>query len=81
MGNKLYVYIFEGIAGLIIIVASINYMNLSTARSGKRSKESACASHWAVSEAACSTVHAGIFVLVSIGFVVALLLLSYRCLP
>ncbi len=39
MGNKLYIYIFGGIAALIIVIASINYMNLSTARSGKRSKE------------------------------------------
>src|SRR5690606_18545563 len=29
----------SGVAFLIIIVACINYMNLSTARSGKRSKE------------------------------------------
>jgi len=39
MGNKLYIYIFAGIAIMIVLVASINYMNLSTARSGKRSKE------------------------------------------
>jgi putative ABC transport system permease protein len=38
-GNKLYIYIFGSIALLIVVIASINYMNLSTARSGKRSKE------------------------------------------
>lgn len=38
-GNIRYIYIFTGVAFLIIIVACINYMNLSTARSGKRSKE------------------------------------------
>lgn len=37
--NKNYVYIFSIIALLIIIVAIINYMNLATARSVKRSKE------------------------------------------
>ncbi len=37
--NKKYVYIFSIIALLIIVVAIINYMNLSTARSVKRAKE------------------------------------------
>ena len=38
-GNIVYVYIFIGIAILVIIIAGINFMNLSTARSGKRAKE------------------------------------------
>jgi putative ABC transport system permease protein len=38
-GNIKYVYIFGLIAILILIIASINYMNLATARSAKRSKE------------------------------------------
>ncbi|MDV3310555.1 MAG: ABC transporter permease [Cyclobacteriaceae bacterium] len=38
-GDILYVYIFAGVALLIIIVACINYMNLATARSARRSKE------------------------------------------
>ncbi len=38
-GNIMYVYIFIGIALLVIIIAGINFMNLSTARSGKRAKE------------------------------------------
>lgn len=37
--NKKYIYIFSIIAFLIIVVAVINYMNLATARSVKRSKE------------------------------------------
>ncbi len=37
--DKKYVYIFSIIALLIIVVAVINYMNLATARSIKRSKE------------------------------------------
>ncbi len=38
-GNIEYVYIFSVIAIFILIVASINYSNLATARSIKRSKE------------------------------------------
>jgi putative ABC transport system permease protein len=37
--DKKYIYIFSGVALLILIVAAINYMNLSTARSSKRSRE------------------------------------------
>jgi len=35
----IYVYLFSGIAILILLLACINYMNLSTARSLQRSKE------------------------------------------
>lgn len=38
-GNIIYVYVFIGIAMLVILIAGINFMNLSTARSGKRAKE------------------------------------------
>lgn len=38
-GNIIYVYVFIGIAVLVILIAGINFMNLSTARSGKRAKE------------------------------------------
>jgi putative ABC transport system permease protein len=38
-GNILYVYIFFTAALLILIVACVNFMNLSTARSLKRAKE------------------------------------------
>jgi putative ABC transport system permease protein len=38
-GNIIYIYVFIGIAILVIIIAGINFMNLSTARSGKRAKE------------------------------------------
>jgi putative ABC transport system permease protein len=37
--DRRYIYIFSGIAFLILIVAGINYMNLSTARSSRRSRE------------------------------------------
>jgi len=38
-GNITYVYIFSAIAALILVIASINYMNLSTARSSLRIRE------------------------------------------
>lgn len=38
-GSVIYIYVFTGIALLVIIIAGINFMNLSTARSGKRAKE------------------------------------------
>ena len=39
VGNMRYVQIFTAIAIFLIIIASINYMNLATARSAKRSME------------------------------------------
>ena len=38
-GDITYVYIFGSIALLLIVIASINYMNLATAKSVKRSRE------------------------------------------
>jgi len=38
-GNIMYIYVFMGIALLVILIAGINFMNLSTARAGKRAKE------------------------------------------
>lgn len=38
-GDRVYLYIFGSIGILILFIASINYMNLATARSVKRSKE------------------------------------------
>ena len=38
-GNRNYVYIFSLIAVFILVIACINFMNLSTARSGIRAKE------------------------------------------
>jgi len=39
VGNMSYVYIFLVVTILLLVIASINYMNLATARSTKRSKE------------------------------------------
>jgi len=38
-GNIQYVYIFSAIAGCILLIAIINFMNLATARSAKRARE------------------------------------------
>jgi putative ABC transport system permease protein len=38
-GNVYYVYIFSAIAAFILLIAGINFTNLSTARSTKRAKE------------------------------------------
>ncbi len=39
VGNRIYVYGFFAVAVFILLVASINYMNLATARAVKRAKE------------------------------------------
>jgi putative ABC transport system permease protein len=38
-GNEMYVYIFAGVAIFMLIVACINFINLSTAGASKRAKE------------------------------------------
>ncbi|MFD2514929.1 ABC transporter permease [Pontibacter locisalis] len=39
VGKKSYIYIFSLVGIFILLIASINYMNLATARSAKRAKE------------------------------------------
>lgn len=38
-GDISYIYVFSAVAGFMLIIACINYMNLTTARSANRSKE------------------------------------------
>lgn len=39
MGDITMVYTFSGVAGLILLIASINFMNLATAKAAKRARE------------------------------------------
>jgi putative ABC transport system permease protein len=39
IGNVRYILLFAAIAGFILVIASINFMNLATARAGKRLTE------------------------------------------
>jgi putative ABC transport system permease protein len=38
-GNVLYVYLFTAVAALVLVIAGINFMNLTTARAARRAKE------------------------------------------
>lgn len=39
VGNRTYVYLFSGIAALILFIACINFINLSTAQATRRARE------------------------------------------
>ena len=39
MGDINMIYTFTGVAGLVLLIASINFMNLSTAKAAKRARE------------------------------------------
>ncbi len=39
MGDIIYVYMFSSLAVFILVIASINFINLTTARSGRKAKE------------------------------------------
>lgn len=39
VGNRQYVYMFSAVAGILLLIACINYINISTSRSTRRSRE------------------------------------------
>lgn len=52
-GRIQYVSLFIGIALIILAIACVNFMNLSTARSEKGPKKWVSAKHWDLEERSC----------------------------
>ncbi|WP_336517730.1 ABC transporter permease [Pollutibacter soli] len=84
LGSISYIYIFSAVALFMLIIACINYMNLTTARSARRAKEigirkvsGSKRSQLIAQFLVESTVTASIALVLSIGFV-ALLLPSFN---
>ncbi len=59
-GNIQYVYLFSIIAGFIVVLACINFMNLSTARSAPRQRNWCSQNHWRSPQAAYVSVYHGV---------------------
>jgi putative ABC transport system permease protein len=80
LGSMSYIYIFSAVAFFMILIACINYMNLTTARSARRSKEigirkvtGSSRSQLVAQFLVESTVTALFALLLSIGFIFLLL--------
>jgi putative ABC transport system permease protein len=80
-GNKSNLYIFGSIGILVLIIASINYMNLATARSMRRSKEVGLRKTLGVRRSALIIQFVGeSIVITAIAFTVSIIILGL-CLP
>jgi putative ABC transport system permease protein len=80
-GDKANLYIFGSIGILVLIIASINYMNLATARSMRRSKEVGLRKTLGVRQSALIIQFVGeSFVITAIAFALSIVILGL-CLP
>src|SRR6478735_4535733 len=80
LGSMSYIYIFAAVAFFMLLIACINYMNLTTARSARRAKEIGIRKVTGSSKSQLvtqflveSTITAFFALLLSIGFIVLLL--------
>jgi len=80
-GNSQYVYIFSGIALLILLIACVNFMNLSTARSGSRAREVGVRKVLGSGRASLITQFLTESFLITFVSTVLALILTYTCLP
>jgi putative ABC transport system permease protein len=80
-GNSQYVYIFSGIALLILLIACVNFMNLSTARSASRAREVGVRKVLGSGRASLITQFLTESVLVTFASTGLALALTYICLP
>jgi putative ABC transport system permease protein len=80
-GNSQYVYIFSGIALLILLIACVNFMNLSTARSASRAREVGVRKVLGSGRASLIIQFLTESVLVTFVSTVLALALTYLCLP
>ena len=77
LGDAKYIYIFTGIALFLLLIASINFINLATARAARRAKEVGVRKVAGAHRTALIKQFLGeSFVLTSLAIIVALLLVS-----
>lgn len=80
-GNATYLYILGSIAAFILIIACINFMNLSTARSEKRAKEVGVRKVMGANKSSLVWQFLGESMLMCMIALVVALLLAQLCLP
>lgn len=80
-GNITYVYIFSIVAVFILFIASINFMNLSTARSVERGKEVGIRKVLGSSKSQLIKQFLTEAILITLGSAVVAILFAFVCLP